>query len=88
MGVKDIIQHKETCEKKQSCVRCKGAHEANDVRCSDIMFYRSILTKSLLSSVSAINSHRSNDIFNNTGKIIDELFNKMNMVDQNLNRTK
>jgi hypothetical protein len=113
-GVADINQHKEICDKKQSCIRCKGPHEANDIRCPNIKSYRAILTKSLLSTAGAMNHqqhnkranyHYSNQDFpllnvnanHNTNyskdnnsfmidKRIDELYNKMNKIDENLNR--
>jgi hypothetical protein len=56
-GVTDIKEHKEKCNKKQCCVRCKGSHESNDVRCPEIKSYRTTLTKSLLSS-SGTNTHQ------------------------------
>ena len=49
INVKDIKQHKDMCDKKQCCTRCKGPHDSNDNRCPLIKSYRSVLTKSLLS---------------------------------------
>ncbi|CAF3461647.1 unnamed protein product [Rotaria sp. Silwood1] len=53
VGVSDIKQHLEKCTNKLCCVRCQGLHDANDVRCPSIKSYRSILTKSLLSTAAA-----------------------------------
>jgi hypothetical protein len=118
VGVDDLIEHKKVCNNKVCCIRCKGSHESNDVRCPDIKSFRSILTKSLLDSSGAtihqqqvqhtrfnnINKDKDlpvldnnyncntnfnrggNNKFNNTSKRIDELFVKMNKLDDNLNR--
>ena len=113
-AVNDINQHKQSCDKKICCTRCKGAHEANDVRCPDIKTYHAVLTKSLLASTNRANNHhqqsntgtnfRYNDqdfpLLNvnnqhnqhkslnpsNYSKQIDELFNKVDNLNQNLNR--
>ena len=113
--VKDIKQHKDICDNKQCCIRCKGPHEANDVRCPLIKSYRSALTKSLLSSTGPNNMHAHpsagfqyndqdfpvlNGSTNSTTNVfpqsmssrmdtsarIDELWNKMKKLDDNLNR--
>ena len=47
-GVKDIMLHKESCDKNQCCVRCKGSHESNDLRCPEILSFRAQLTRPLL----------------------------------------
>jgi hypothetical protein len=114
VGVKDIKKHKEKCTNIQCCVRCKGAHDSNDVRCPDVKSFRAILTKSLLTSLRTNNSQQQRQTSNHphhyvdqnfpslnvnhmnqpignyasdsTGKRIDELFNKLNKLDENLNR--
>ncbi|CAF4523514.1 unnamed protein product [Rotaria sp. Silwood2] len=68
VGVNDLIQHKLNCDKKLSCLRCKGEHDANDMRCPIIKDYRSALTKSILNTV-GVNNHpqqnQTNCWFNN-----------------------
>ncbi|CAF4601945.1 unnamed protein product [Rotaria sp. Silwood2] len=56
----DISKHKENCDKKQCCIRCKGPHDSNDVRCPDVKTYRAVLTKSLLASSSTTNHYQNN----------------------------
>jgi hypothetical protein len=51
--VKDIKKHVETCSKKLCCVRCKGEHAANDIKCPAVKDYRAELTKTLLSQHNA-----------------------------------
>ncbi|CAF4570803.1 unnamed protein product, partial [Didymodactylos carnosus] len=58
--VADIKQHLLQCNKRQNCVRCKGDHESNDVRCPIIKSYRSALTKSLLTTITTT-SNNNND---------------------------
>ncbi|CAF1473615.1 unnamed protein product [Adineta steineri] len=109
-GVKDIVAHKETCNKTPRCIRCNGEHNANDLRCPDIKSYRSILTKSLLINTNdtalgqqanhpnyyymnrdfpPINAQaygvNANNVFN-INKRIDELMNKINVLDDSLNK--
>jgi hypothetical protein len=50
IGLKDIKQHKDTCNKQQCCIRCQGPHDSNDAKCPEIKSYRAILTKSILTS--------------------------------------
>lgn len=57
LEVKDIKQHKDQCNNKHCCIRCKGPHEANDIRCPMIKSYRSVLTKSLLSTTTTNNTY-------------------------------
>ena len=59
-GVMDLKSHKDSCNKKLCCIRCKGEHEANDVRCPEIKSYRTVLTKSLLSTVNIENHQQKN----------------------------
>ena len=59
VGVNDIKQHKETCDKQQCCIGCKWAHDSNNIRCPEIESYRAMLTKSILSSPNAI-AHQPN----------------------------
>jgi hypothetical protein len=59
-GVTDIKQHLTSCTNKLCCIRCKGAHEANDAKCPNIKSYRTILTKSLLST--AANSIKQQNV--------------------------
>ncbi|CAF1279875.1 unnamed protein product [Didymodactylos carnosus] len=56
----DIQQHLLQCNKRQNCVRCKGDHESNDVRCPMIKSYRSALTKSLLTTTTSKNNNDQN----------------------------
>lgn len=59
VGVKDIIQHKDSCDKTACCVRCKGAHESNDARCPVILAFRAQLTRSLLTTNNGTNQATS-----------------------------
>ncbi|CAF2577444.1 unnamed protein product [Rotaria sp. Silwood2] len=67
-GVDDLNQHKLNCDKKLNCLRCKGKHDANDMRCPIITTYRSALTKSFLTTA-GVNNHpqqnQTNYWFNN-----------------------
>ncbi len=58
--VEDTKSHKEVCDKQVCCIRCKGSHNANDIKCPEIMSYRAMLTKSLLSTTGGVNHQRDN----------------------------
>ncbi|CAF3775301.1 unnamed protein product [Rotaria sordida] len=67
-GVNDLNEHKLNCDKKLSCLRCKGEHDANDMRCPIIKTYRSALTKSILTTAGINNllqQNQTNYWFNN-----------------------
>ncbi|CAF1153135.1 unnamed protein product [Adineta steineri] len=60
-GVTNINEHKTTCNKIQCCIRCKGSHDSNDVRCPDIKIFRSALTKVLLDPSGAKHHYKQNE---------------------------
>ncbi|CAF1365781.1 unnamed protein product [Rotaria sp. Silwood1] len=64
-GVDDLNQHKLNCDKKLNCLRCKGEHDANDMRCPIITTYRSALTKSFLTTA-GVNDHPQQNQTNQT----------------------
>ncbi|CAF1316943.1 unnamed protein product [Rotaria sordida] len=67
-GVNDLNEHKLNCDKKLSCLRCKGEHDANDMRWPIIKTYRSALTKSILTTAGVNNlpqQNQTNYWFNN-----------------------
>jgi hypothetical protein len=53
LGVEDLNLHKNSCDKSLCCVRCKGPHDGNDMRCPAILSFRAVLTKSLLNLAGA-----------------------------------
>jgi hypothetical protein len=53
LGVEDLNLHKNSCDKSLCCVRCKGPHDGNDMRCPAILSFRAVLTKSLLNPAGA-----------------------------------
>ena len=70
IGVKHITLHKDTCDKKQCCVRCKGVHESNDSRCPVVLAFRAQLTRTLLNTRSGIKPNtatRTSHTFNDRG---------------------
>ena len=112
VGVPNIKLHRETCTDQLCCVRCRGAHEATDVRCPNIKTYRTLLTKSLLSTAilptdqqtirpdyhrndvdfPVLNGnsknipYRTNNLFFNNSKKMDEMYTKIEHLDDNMNR--
>ena len=48
VGVTNIKLHLESCKDRLCCVKCRGPHEATDIRCPNIRAYRALLIMSLL----------------------------------------
>ncbi|CAF2932958.1 unnamed protein product [Rotaria sp. Silwood2] len=59
-SVPDLKLHKESCDNQLCCIRCKGQHDANDIRCPEVKAYRAALTKSLLTTTTNTNNNRNN----------------------------
>ncbi|CAF1374637.1 unnamed protein product, partial [Rotaria sordida] len=60
-SVPDLKLHKESCDNQLCCIRCKGQHDANGIRCPEVKAYRAALTKSLLTSTTS----NTNNNYNN-----------------------